>query len=518
MNNRLNQSFPGGLELALDRRYFARLDRIPLLQPAPGASIRRRKVYAVYFDTPHLRLRRHGLVLRMRRAGRGWLQAVGRGETSAAIPPSQWKPRQRLVAGPAPDLEAMPGLPWDQVLGDHAGQRKLKPAFIADYETTVRQVALPEARIEVSFERGWIRCGKRAERICALQLKLLSGNSWNLFEFALALREAVPFVVQGHSKIERGYALRRPGRLTPAKAGPSALTRQMSVSDAFCVIAAACVAQVQANQLGMLNTSDEEFLHQVRVAMRRLRSAIGLFKKAVPERAWASPLAELRALGAALGPARDWDVFVTERLPHLVAHFREQPGMAALARACAQARTSASARARRAVRSKRCQCFLLELSGSVQARTWMRGLNVMEREAAEQNVATFAESLLEDRYRQVRSRGRQIARLSDAKLHRLRIAVKKLRYAAEFFGPLFDQVRFKRFRAAATRLQEILGQINDAAVANRMLENLKDQRSPRALAHVRALVAGWNRHEVHRCKSDLVQAWSRFRKARVFWP
>ena len=506
-----------GLELALDRRYFARLDRIPLLQPAPGARSTRRKIHSVYFDTPRLRLRRHGLVLRMRRARRGWLQTIGPAGRSVAIKPLRMKLTQRLVAGPAPDLDAIPGTLWDQLLGANAGPRKLKPVFMTDCETTVRPVAMAGALIEVSIERGWIRCGKRKEGICGLYLKLVSGESWKLFEFARELRDAVPFVIQGHSAIERGYALRKPGRLAPAKAGPSPLDRQMSVSDAFCAIAAACITQFQANQLGMLSSSDEEFLHQVRVAMRRLRSAVGMFKQALPEPAWAAPLAEIRSLGAVLGPARDWDVFVTERLPNLVAHFREQPGMAVLERACAQARASATARSRRAVRSKRCQNFLLELSGSVQARTWMRGVDVMEREAAEQNVVSFAEALLEDRYRQVRSRGRHIARLSDAKLHRLRIAVKKLRYAAEFFGPLFDPARFRRFRTAATALQEILGQINDAAVANGMLENLSGGRSQRTLAHVRALVAGWNRHEVHRCKGELVQAWSRFRNASAFW-
>ncbi|HSQ04373.1 MAG TPA: CHAD domain-containing protein, partial [Burkholderiales bacterium] len=123
---------------------------------------------------------------------------------------------------------------------------------------------------------------------------------------------------------------------------------------------------------------------------------------------------------------------------------------------------------------------------------------------------------LEQRYQLVRKRGRNIGRLGDTDLHRLRIAVKKLRYAAEFFGALFDGSRFGEFRSAATGLQEVLGRINDAIAASTMIAGI-NQPPQRALTTACALLAGWNRHEIHRLKSGLSQDWETFRDAPPFW-
>lgn len=504
------------LELAVDPRRLGALDRIPLFQAA-GARVARRSLLTVYFDTPHLRLWRHGISLRLRRAGKAWEQRIGGPATILAGSPGQ-EARAARVAGPLPDPDVLTGSGLDAVLGAHPAQQKLKAAFVTEYSRASRPVSpAPGVTVQVCVDRGWIRSGKRSERICEIKLRLKSGKPRDLYEFALRLREHVPFVVIGHSKAERGYRLRRFGRTAPEKAGPSPLAQKMSATDAFCAIASGCLAQFEANQIGMLHASDEEYLHQVRVAMRRLRSAIGIFKSAIPEAAWSGAAGELRRLGASLGPARDWDVFVSALLPDIMAHFRDQLGMAAFERRCAEARARAAARARRAVRSAPCQRFLLAFSASLQERPWLEGLNLVQREAGGQDVVSFAVAVLEQRYRQVRSRGRRVAKLNDAKLHRLRIAVKKLRYATDFFGPLFDKDRFRRFRAAVAGLQEVMGLINDAAVAIRIVDELKDVRGGRAVGRPRALIAGWNRHEVHRRKRELVDLWYEFRGTRVFW-
>jgi CHAD domain-containing protein len=290
----------------------------------------------------------------------------------------------------------------------------------------------------------------------------------------------------------------------------------MSVADACCAVIRACLAQFTANQLGMLCSTDVEFLHQMRVALRRLRSAIGLFRSAIPEHAWAALITDLRWLARSLGPARDWDVLTTERLPDMKKHFKDEPGMMQLEEKCMEGRLRASLRARRAVRSARCQCFLLGFEKSIEGRAWSAALTALERETIRQSIVPYAAATLEQRYQLVRKRGRNIGRLNETELHRLRIAVKKLRYAAEFFGALFDGARFGEFRSAATGLQDVLGRINDATAASTMLAGINEPPQ-RALTIACALLAGWNRHEAHRLKSGLTQIWETFRAAPAFW-
>jgi inorganic triphosphatase YgiF len=507
---------PGELLLAVDPRRLRAIERLPLLS-ASGSRWVRRSVTMAYFDTPRLRLWRRGMSLAMRRSRGGWVQSLSRAGNGPGMSVRAAQARA-LVSGPAPDLGAMGNADLAGALGAEPSQVKLKTAFTVEIVRTSRRVAPgPGTLIDVRLDGGWIRCGKRAERVGEISLALRSGERRALFEFARRLRDTVPFVIQGRSRAERGFALRTEGRPLPVRAGPSPVAPAMTTHEAYTAIAFSCLAHLQANQLGMLHSSDSEYLHQMRVALRRLRSAIGIFGKIIPEAAWADALPEVRWLARSLGPARDLDVFVEERLPQVVTQFREEPGMAALERACAQARLRAAGRARRAVHSARCQQFLLALAENLAASEWLEGLSDLERQAVQRNVVPFAQAVLEERYRQVRRRGRLVARLSDAKLHRLRIAIKKLRYAAEFFGPLFDMPRVRQFRAGATDVQDILGRLNDAGVANAILGSIEPFRGKPRLAQARALVAGWNRHEVHQGKQDLVEVWRAFRRTRPFW-
>jgi CHAD domain-containing protein len=168
------------------------------------------------------------------------------------------------------------------------------------------------------------------------------------------------------------------------------------------------------------------------------------------------------------------------------------------------------------VRSARCQCLLLALAQAIAGRAWMAALDPAAQETAQQALVPYAASILERRYQLVRRRGRNLARLREKQLHRLRLAVKKLRYAVEFFGALFDPADCRRFRPHVSALQDVLGRINDAATAEGMLAGIDDPPQP-GLATACAWIAGWNRHEVHRLRMDLAEAWGAFRSAPPFW-
>src|SRR5207344_41549 len=112
--------------------------------------------------------------------------------------------------------------------------------------------------------------------------------------------------LEAASKAERGYALVAGLTTAPVKAIAPALQPAMTVTQAFRTIVFSCIAHLQANERGLLETDDPEYLHQARVALRRLRSALSVFNRAFPRALFEELVVDLRWLGSCLGPARDW--------------------------------------------------------------------------------------------------------------------------------------------------------------------------------------------------------------------
>jgi CHAD domain-containing protein len=128
-------------------------------------------------------------------------------------------------------------------------------------------------------------------------------------------------------------------------------------------------------------------------------------------------------------------------------------------------------------------------------------------------VIPFATGLLEKRHDKVLERGAKLARRSPAELHALRIAIKKLRYAGEFFGSLFVDERAKLFRSRVAKLQESLGVINDQAAMPRLAQAATRRKAP----GLESLLGGWSARVVHDERERLRDAWQQFRRTRKFW-
>jgi len=299
----------------------------------------------------------------------------------------------------------------------------------------------------------------------------------------------------------------------------------MTTSAALARIAMACVAQMQANEEGVRAARDPEYLHQLRVGLRRLRACLGLVGLASSREAVAPLAGELRWLGGALGPARDWDVFATETLPPLAQRFRGSAGLAGFRTRVTRIRRAHGAAAREAVASSRYTDLVLML-GETFARDDIPALATAAASPAagsaeapprfDAPVGDFASFALERRFRRVRKGGRRVPGAVPAERHRTRIAAKKLRYAAEFFAALYPAKRVARFVGALEDLQDILGALNDAAVVDRLLGEVAQGGAPIA-AGVDGLVRGWvaavAQHELAR----YARAWNEFEDAKPFW-
>jgi CHAD domain-containing protein len=248
-------------------------------------------------------------------------------------------------------------------------------------------------------------------------------------------------------------------------------------------------------------------IHQSRVALRRLRAALGLFRNAVPglieQRLLRTMAAEAKWLAGECGPSRDLHVFLTESVEELPAEVK---------RVAARLARSHLERARTALSGARFCAFAEQVEAFVDSKPTGTG-----------RLDEFGRERLEARHAKVERLGRKLASHDEERLHRLRIAVKKLRYAASFLqpafsGPGFDSGRAKAYIEATVRLQGALGALNDRAVAARVLADIAAAARPteqveRALRKLGKQAASGNK----RRQRKLDRAWKIFRKAERFW-
>lgn len=513
-------SVPPPIELELKLQVppgaMRRLSRHRLLKgPAPASKGR---LYSVYYDTPRLELWRQGIALRLRRERGRWFQAVKGGGAAPLAGLHRRFEDEVEVAGPVPDFSRIGPGGLAQALSPERLRARLKPVFVTDLVRSSRLLEVdPQTHVEASIDRGVIRSGKRSERVFELELELKGGAPQHLYDIALKLSKDLPLSIENRSKAERGYALYRGKGPKPAKARPAALTPGLSVGESFKAVVRVNLAQLQANERGMLAGAHPEYLHQMRVALRRLRSAFSVFEPVIPETAVAPLTAELKWLATRLGPARDWDVFVTETLPPIEKEFGAHGELKAFSEHCRKLRDRAGARARRVVRGARYRRLMLSLGAWLAAEGWPSGLDPDRRAALDTPVGGFAATVLEKRYDQVRRRGRKVGELSAKQLHRLRIAVKKFRYAADFFAGLYEGAPVREALKRLSRLQDMLGAINDAATVASLITLGFQGTGGRRMPEAKGILLGWSHSRAATLRHELKSVWKPFRAAKRFW-
>ncbi len=503
------------MKLRLPAGAARRLAAHPLLRD--GARAVGRSLHSVYYDTPRFDLRRRGVALRLRRDGRRWVQTV-KGGGSVAGGLHQRVEIESDVARQAIDWASLGRGPYAGLFASRRLRRQLRPVFATRFVRVERRVQLrPGLVIDAALDRGEITGGGRREPICELELELCAGPAAALYELALRFARSAPLTLENRSKADRGYALCTGEAAQPVKARPAALDAGMTVGAAFGAIVRATLDHLQANETGMLAGKDPEYLHQMRVALRRMRSAFRVFGPAYPEEATAPIVADIRWLAGALGPARDWDVYAGETLPQFAGRIRERTARAAVERAAERRRRGANRAACRAVESVRYRRFILSLGAWLAADGWARGADDAAPRGRAKSVGRFASATLERRHSRARKRGRKLAAQGPAERHRLRIAIKKLRYAGDFFSGLYAKEPARRMLRRLSSLQDILGAMNDAAQAERMTAECGARLRGGAGAAAGRALAAWNRSRVPALQRKLKRAWLAFRAQKRFW-
>ncbi len=489
------------LKLRVPPSSAARLSRHPLLKSSKSPV----RLYSVYFDTPGLDLKSKAIALRLRKEGNRWVQTVkgGGGVLAGVHTRNEW---EAPVVRNTPDFTKLDDPFLVGIFGNEDLRRNLEPIFFTEFRRKIVPVEFGGGLIEYCFDKGRIVSGESEESISEIELELKSGNPSALFAFALELQKTAPLLVEGTSKAERGYSLYLGGAINRVKkASVVGLDRKMDTGQACREILKGCLEQLQGNVKGFLDREeDPEYLHQMRVGLRRMRSAFSLFSRHFGREAFSEIVSELRWLGRELGPARNWDVFILETLSPIEGAFSAQCDFENLRKAAELMRRQYNEQGILAVSSHRFQILLLKLGAALCNPSWPEGEKLP--------VIDFAEKILDRRYKRFVRDGANIAGLVPAELHVLRISGKKLRYAAEFFSPLYSQHACRDFLRAMAGIQDVLGAINDAATTNHLLDEL-----PGVDQGGRCLVKGWMGCEAGHRLSQAGREWKAFRAMIPFW-
>jgi triphosphatase len=418
-----------------------------------------------YFDTPEGLLRKAGYTLRLRRRGPSWVQTVKHrgGESGGFSSRAEW---ERKVAKGALDFAALKTTPVGALLSKREA-RRLETVSETRVERTIWRVARGGSEIEIILDEGEVASGSRREPVCEVELELKSGERAALFALAREIASAVPLRMGVASKSERGLRLLEGKRRRVRKAEAVRLDPDMTIAEAFAAIVQACLRYYRLNEAILLARRSVSALHQARVAMRRLRSALALFRPIVRDEDYERLRGELRRLTERLGQARNLDVLLAGEAAD------EGPDVR---RALKAARKAAYGEVEAALHDRRLPALILDLVAWAETGEWRT------REAAGHPILEFADARLDKAWRRVRKSGADLAGLDPEPRHRLRIEVKKLRYAAEFFAALTPRVRLpaqKAFLACLEAMQESLGKLNDFETARALAPALtaEDKKS-----------------------------------------
>ncbi|ATO20830.1 hypothetical protein BS636_14640 [Acinetobacter sp. LoGeW2-3] len=466
-----------------------------LQQDFAGLTLVRDNLWARYFDTANLQLREYGIALRQRLENDIWLQTL-------KAPGKQ--PFERLeleyeLGKEQPeqcDLKYYKDHPEvSELLKEALGSLKvpLNLQFETEVQRSIHIENYKNSVIEIAFDQGEIRHGTEFTTIYELEFELKQGKLNELIEFVRPWIQRYELWLDSRSKSDRGFALVEGSSIPPVQ---HQLPLELSEDDNLYTMLQKIIRNTLQHLLPnatALSTEhyDSEHIHQARVAIRRLRSALRFFdvdELELPP-VWAEQLTELFQQ---LGAARDRDALAESLLPQL-----EAAGSPILTLPPA---TEDTIEVAQLFREPETNYLLLDLLRFSQAEP--------------KQIATDIRVLykrLTKLHKQICADAEQFCELEIEDQHRTRKRVKRLRYNVEFLQSLFPAKQVKSYLKALKPLQESLGQYNDLHVAENLYQPYV-KRKPKAW-----FVLGWLRAEQQRLQKEIQTELKDFAQVQPFW-
>lgn len=512
------------LKLSVSPSVANKVVRLPWLRRLSSGPPKREQVATVYFDTRKLKLHDRGVVLRVRHADRRYLQSI-KARVNGEYGPLERDEWEYELPGNSPDLKLAKRTALAP-LATKKLKRKLKPVF----ETVVKRTTLPihadGADLELALDRGQIKARgtRRREPISEIEIEFKGGDPLGLPRIARRLARSIAIAYGSRSKDERGFALSCKKPNAPV-AGPRILLDPRSrAGDAFQAIGFSCLHHALANERAV-RQGDPEGVHQMRVGLRRLDAAISVFKEMLAGRETEAVKRELKWLTEQLGPARDLDVLITGKVRPL--HDAPEVGADAelLEHDLEAQRKAGIKKAKEAVDSDRFRAIGLQVALWLASGQWSHSDAAPIKARREMTIDELAAEILANRRKKVLRKIRKLEQLGPRDRHKLRIAVKKLRYACEFFATVFTggkrDTRRRRFCKALKSLQSDLGTLNDIEVHKQFARaiarsgNAGISRAREAL--VMGFITGQEARQSASCLSSVKTAAVKLDKLPAYW-
>lgn len=481
------------LKFQYDPRYHERLRKAPWLKALESGRSHARALDTVYFDTPDNVLHREGVALHVERNGK-----------RAPKPP------------PFDALQSDPKL--RKVVSKRVFD-SLQPVFATHIRRVTRRLK-PSEGTEVALDFDDISVSSKGAKTAGMrELALRSNDAHALYRMGRLVAATLPVRLIFGSLSERALDLLEGRQPTFAKARPAKISKKCTGEEALVATFASCLEHLTANEACAVAMADPEGVHQMRVALRRLGASLTVYRKLVPDGQRRRLKRRLRGVAEALGPARDWDVFIEDVLRPVAADLVADDDILLLRGAAAQRRAVEYRKVRRVLAAQPYTEMRLELAAWLNERVW-RQQPVTESSARLMGRADrLARMILGKADRKLRRRGKGLELMDPPQRHKLRIRVKKARYACEFFASLFSKKKSEPYLRALRALQDDLGWLHDIEVARDLIATLATGDHDRDLKITRAggLVLGWHAHAARAREKALAEHWAAFQDAKPFW-
>ncbi|TXR46326.1 CHAD domain-containing protein [Phyllobacterium endophyticum] len=478
--------------------------------PARNKGIVRR-LESVYFDTPDQVLAKSGLSLRIRRIGKRFVQTLKSLAADGALSRDEW---EVAVTTMAPELDRFDD-PKVAALISELPRAHLNQVFATKIRRHTLTVDLMEAEIEIAFDRGIIEVGSHLERLSEVELELKQGSPAALYVLGLDLAQNGQLWIGTQSKSTRGYRLASGNPIGSCKSEPSNLTAGDSVDAVITKILASCQQHLLANLATARTDADPSTIHQMRIALRRFRTVLWMLRKE-----FVSPSLKLldqnaRQLSRSLSSARNWDVFLGTTLPNLEKAQQQNMDLSRLRDASAPMRDYCRAQATAALGEPQVTHLLLSLGLAVEQRKLRSNTPAIESFA--QPTTKFSARILTRLHRKAMEHGRHFRNLQPEARHKLRIVLKKLRYCADFFLPLYANEMARNYVEQLSRLQDGLGEANDIVTSLKLLSIVRESTIQPQLHRAIGAVTDWQRNLELTAIARLDTRWRKFKRTSPFW-
>ncbi len=412
-------------------------------------SRERRHLVSRYFDTEDDYLWRHGATLRLRDGGGHRVQTLKR-ERASVLSRDEYECE---TEGDKPDLKAFAHTPLGRLIKKPKVRRCLQANIGVEVSRDVSVIKIERSKIEAALDSGEIYTKGASVPFVELELELKEGEKDALFELARRLCDDAPLALSLISKAERGHLLADGAWGRSFKGARPSIDRGMTCAETFRLLCHGCLHDFNVNMQALNGPDKVEAIHQGRIALRRLRAALQLFKPVVKDADYQRLDDELKWVSHVFGAGRDLDVFQEEAFEP-AASDGQIPGARQLADLTEAERNHAHEDINAAVSSTRLRTLLVDLIAWIEGGAWLDA----NQDRANEKIGRFAGAALKKGLGKFLKRSKDLIKLDPAGQHKARIRAKKLRYMAGFFK---DAPRLVSRPKALKRLLERLEQIQD---------------------------------------------------------